>query len=248
MSDDQQIRRSNLRLLRDRKGLGPTQLHEQLGSRYSYWRDLLSDDAKPFGEKAARRIEEGLSLPRGWLDEPQDKPPHVRGAGGKRDKVPSGVAGVTNSVSSFGAGHSGLIGIPLMNVDASMGAGLMLPEHDEVITRMEISQQWLRRHASFSAPENLALITGIGDSMQPTFSDGDVLMVDRGVTDIKVDAVYVLALRDELYIKRVQRRPDGSVLMLSDNRAYEPYMIANGDKDRFAVLGRVVMAWNAHRL
>lgn len=129
-----------------------------------------------------------------------------------------------------------------------MGNGAHAPEHDEVVTHMDISEQWLRRNATFTKPENLALITGYGDSMQPTYSDGDVLLVDRGVNDVRVDAIYVLALAEELYIKRLQRRPDGTVLMISDNKAYEPYAITNGKRDQFRVLGRVVMAWNARRM
>ena len=84
--------------------------------------------------------------------------------------------------------------------------------------------------------------------MRPTFDDGDVLLVDRGITEIKIDAIYVLSLNDELYIKRLQRRPNGSVVMISDNKNYEPYTIAESELDRFKVLGRVVLAWNAHRL
>lgn len=37
--------------------------------RYSYWRDLLEDETKSFGEKAARKVEAGLGLPDGWLDQ-----------------------------------------------------------------------------------------------------------------------------------------------------------------------------------
>jgi len=84
--------------------------------------------------------------------------------------------------------------------------------------------------------------------MRPTFDDGDLLLVDTGVADIKIDAVYVLALEDELYIKRLQRRPDGKYLMISDNKSYEPYVIDNGVKQRFAVKGRVLFAWNGRRL
>lgn len=140
------------------------------------------------------------------------------------------------------------VAVALLNTRASMGPGLQVPEHDDVVMRMNLNERWLRRNATFSNPDNLSLVTGVGDSMMPTFCDGDVLMVDRGVTDVKVDAVYVLALRDELYIKRLQRRPDGSLLMLSDNRSYEPYQIDNGERDSFRVLGRVVMTWNAKRL
>ncbi|MDR0703202.1 MAG: helix-turn-helix domain-containing protein [Azoarcus sp.] len=138
--------------------------------------------------------------------------------------------------------------IPVLDVAGSMGHGAMMPDHEEPIERMTVTAAWIRRNISVSRPSNLALITGYGDSMQGTFDDGDLLLVDRGVTDIKIDGVFVLALNDQLYIKRLQRRPNGSVLMISDNRKYEPYLIENGERDKFQVLGRVVLAWNAKKV
>lgn len=138
--------------------------------------------------------------------------------------------------------------IPVFDVEASMGCGALMPAHDEVVERMTVTGAWLRRNVNASSPNNLALITGYGDSMEGTFSDGDLLLVDRGVNKIKVDAVYVLSLNDELYIKRLQRRPDGSVLMISDNKKYEPYVIENGERNKFQVLGRVLLAWNSKKL
>lgn len=129
-----------------------------------------------------------------------------------------------------------------------MGRGVSQPGHDNVVMNMVVDENWLRRTATFSSPENLALVTGIGDSMRPTFEDGDPLLIDRAVTDIKLDAIYVLALNDELFIKRIQRRPDGSFLMISDNKSYEPYHITDGERQKFQVLGRVVMAWNSRRV
>lgn len=141
-----------------------------------------------------------------------------------------------------------IIEIPVLDVVGSMGPGAMLPDHEEAVERMTVTGAWLRRNITASSPNNLALITGYGDSMEGTFNDGDLLLVDRGVTDIKIDGVFVLALNDELYIKRLQRRPDGSVLMISDNRKYEPYLIQNGERQKFQVLGRVVLAWNAKKM
>jgi hypothetical protein len=72
MSDIQRDRLKNFRRLVADRGLTPQSLSDRLGSRYSYWRDLLAGE-KSFGEKAARRIEEGLEIPRGWLDQYMSK-------------------------------------------------------------------------------------------------------------------------------------------------------------------------------
>ena len=142
----------------------------------------------------------------------------------------------------------GFIEIPQLDVRGSMGSGAIRPEVVDVIQRMTVSMDFLRQSVTFSKPDNLALITGYGDSMEGTFNDGDLLLVDRGVNDVKIDAVYVLSLNDELYIKRLQRRGDGTFSMISDNRKYEPIPISEKDLARFQVLGRVLLAWNARKL
>jgi hypothetical protein len=72
MSDERLVRLQNLQAYVRRRGLSPNDLVAKLGSRYSFWRDLLVGDKTSFGEKLARRIEDGLDLPKGWLDSPGD--------------------------------------------------------------------------------------------------------------------------------------------------------------------------------
>ncbi|WP_447590115.1 LexA family transcriptional regulator [Aquipseudomonas campi] len=139
-----------------------------------------------------------------------------------------------------------MIEVPHLDNPGSMGRGMERKVDDRVIDHLTIDRAYLKSLVSFSLAENLALITGYGDSMKPTFSDGDIMLVDRGVTEVKIDAVYVLAKNDELFIKRLQRRSDGSFLMISDNKAYEPESIS--DMDRFEVLGRVIYVWAGSKL
>lgn len=138
--------------------------------------------------------------------------------------------------------------IERLDVGFSMGTGLAMQDRVEVVERMKVSANWVRRSVNATSPENLRLITAYGDSMEDTFSDGDILLIDTGVAEIRIDAVYALELNGELYIKRLQRRPDGSVLMISDNKKYEPFTIQNGEREQFQVLGRVLLAWNAVKL
>lgn len=70
MADDAAIRRENLARLLAARGLTIHDMVSQYGRTYSYWRDLLRDPKKSFGEKAARSIEDEAQLPRNWLDIP----------------------------------------------------------------------------------------------------------------------------------------------------------------------------------
>ena len=88
---------------------------------------------------------------------------------------------------------------------------------------MQLSHAWLRQHLNISNTNNLAVISADGDSMAPTFSSGDLLLIDRQVDQIKTDAIYALAMDDQLYVKRLARDiGDGSVNIISDNPPTAP--------------------------
>jgi DNA-binding XRE family transcriptional regulator len=140
------------------------------------------------------------------------------------------------------------ITIPVFDHKPSAGRGSMMLDSDTVIGGLTLNKDWLHKNVSYSRPTNLAVLTAYGDSMSPTFNDGDILLVDRGVEDIRIDAVYVIALNDELFVKRVQRGLDGSVLVKSDNPLYDPYHINEDAKESLQVLGRVLWAWSGRKL
>jgi hypothetical protein len=74
MAEDAFIRRRNLNRLCHARGWGPRELVDRAGKSYSYWRDLLTNPDKSFGERVARDIERTLHLPRLWLDSVDDSP------------------------------------------------------------------------------------------------------------------------------------------------------------------------------
>lgn len=73
MADDAAIRRANLvRLLKTPEAAAKAM--PEPPRRYSYWRDLMHDPKKSFGEKVARNIEGLMGWPRGSLDIPDYQP------------------------------------------------------------------------------------------------------------------------------------------------------------------------------
>lgn len=157
---------------------------------------------------------------------------------------------VREVVAPYRSGRQESVEIQVIDAVGSMGLGRPQPEHESVVDVIRLSKMWVAANLKgISRPENLSALSAYGDSMSPTFADGDILLVDRGVTEIRVDAVYVLSLNTELYIKRVQRRiTDGAIIIKSDNKLYDPVVVTNGERENVQVLGRVVWAWNGHRL
>lgn len=221
-------------------GLTQKDFANQHGLDASYLSQLLTGHRK-LGEKAASSLEAKIQLAPGTLVAPTQQ---------------DGDEADTNSVHPLLPGKKkvmeslGFVTIPHLNVAASMGSGNVPPDHQiEVIREITVHLDWIKTQGlAFSGIENLAIITGDGDSMNGTFRDGDSLLVDRGITDIRTDAVYVFTLDGDLFIKRLQRLTGGSLRMISDNPVYPAIMIEGADLEKVHIQARVLLVWNAKKL
>ena len=84
---------------------------------------------------------------------------------------------------------------------------------------------WLR--ATFGRdPGDLILEVAVGESMEPDIRNGDLLLVDTTDRTFRNFGVYVIEARGERLVKRVQRKFDGSLILISDNTVYQPELIS----------------------
>lgn len=140
-----------------------------------------------------------------------------------------------------------LVNVPLLANAAEMGAGAEQMNEDIVVGQLALQQDWLLKNLRPSSIGALRFIHALGDSMTPTFQDGDVLLVDSGVIDVRIDGVYVLEAHERLFIKRVRQRLDGAFVVSSDNPQDKVVDVLDG-KTPIRVKGRVIWCWNGHRL
>jgi phage repressor protein C with HTH and peptisase S24 domain len=202
----------------------------------SYLSQLLNGHRK-LGEKAALNLELKIGLAAGTLTSPPSEEPSTA--------APANVV----RLPTRAAKDKNFVLIPHLDIAASMGHGKAAPMHIEVIRDMTVHLDWLRMQGlTFSNIDNLAIITGDGDSMSGTFADGDALLVDRGISEVKTDAIYVFTLDGDLYIKRLQRLTGGQLRMISDNPIYPPIIIDESMIERMHIQARVLLAWNAKKL
>ncbi len=145
------------------------------------------------------------------------------------------------------SGDSPAVIVPALTNGASMGPGEDMLDEDVVTGQLALSPAWIGLHIKPSRAGALRFIHGYGDSMAPTFKSGDILLVDTGVVDHRVDGIYVLKAHDRLFIKRVRQRMDGSFEVSSDNPTHKTVDVLNGEAP-VSVLGRVVWAWNGQKL
>ncbi|MCY1166576.1 HTH-type transcriptional regulator PrtR [compost metagenome] len=140
------------------------------------------------------------------------------------------------------------ITVPLLSVRASMGAGEISHIEDVMVGALQLSKTWVHESIrKLSKPDNLRFINAYGDSMFPTFSSGDVLLVDGGVKTVDVDGIFVLQAQDRLFIKRVRQRLGGGYEISSDNPNVKTVDVLDGGHS-VEVLGRVVWVWNGRKL
>lgn len=241
--DIREVRRHNLKKLMDKEfGLGARGAQSRLAEKLKKPQNFISrclfepekNGAKTIGEDFAREIEEAFGLARYALDAPM---------GAQDEEVAAIAVGIEQQY------RQGDICIPQYDVRASMGPGQVAPkEYVETVRNITVRSEYLREQGIiYTHAENLAVITGFGESMGATFSSGDPLIVDKGITEVVVDGVYAFTLDGMLYIKRLQRLPK-MIRMISDNEAFPTYDIKGAELESLVVHARVLLAWNARRL
>jgi hypothetical protein len=132
----------------------------------------------------------------------------------------------------------GLALVPRLDVGASAGGGA-LAEDERSAMPFAFDEGWLRRLSA--QPRQLAIIRVEGDSMVPTLSHGDDIMVDSGDDSGRLrDGIYVLRRDGVLLVKRLARGgARGQVTIISDNSAYPTEVAA---AEGLEIVGRVVWA------
>ena len=77
------------------------------------------------------------------------------------------------------------------------------------------------------------------DSMSPTFSRGDRILVDTRQTDIRPNKVYLLSIAGQIKIQRLIPRLNGDVLVKYDNPEYQDDVLVKNEIP-FKVIGMVI--------
>lgn len=129
----------------------------------------------------------------------------------------------------------GLTEIARLDIGASAGPGRLA--EDEAARRPGALSQALLRQLGVR-PAAASMIRVEGDSMEPTLSDGDEILVDRDRREVRgKGGIFVIRLDGVLMVKRL-RVAVGGVEMVSDNEAYPPRLCRGAEIE---VIGRV--AW-----
>lgn len=138
----------------------------------------------------------------------------------------------------------GLLSVKRHPVMVSAGPGALVVE-ELGKPYFAFDERWLKALTS-SGPDKLSIVRVEGDSMAPTLSAGDDILVDLGDSVERLrDGIYVLRIEDALVVKRLALNPTARLVILqSDNPAYPDW--PDCSLDEIKPIGRVI--WSGRRI
>lgn len=146
---------------------------------------------------------------------------------------------------------------------AELAQGLKIPDADEfaqvrrvdvavsaghgALVMEEFSKSALTFRRSFLqevgvTPSSAVIVSVKGRSMEPTIRDGAVLLVSTSAKTVINGEIYAFRQDGQLFVKRLHRQADGTLLAVSDNpdrEAYPDMQIVDRNQD-FEIIGRAL--------
>jgi phage repressor protein C with HTH and peptisase S24 domain len=123
-----------------------------------------------------------------------------------------------------------------VNVSGSAGPGTEV--HEEAIVKVRVDMRLLRERIGNNFGK-IKIASVSGDSMEPTLSHGDQVLVDTSCSRFIDDAIYAIQQDGHLRFKRIQLKLDGSIVVKSDGSSnIETYSAE--EAQRFFVVGMVI--------
>lgn len=151
----------------------------------------------------------------------------------------SGSAVADSQLAHRSAG-SDLDSVSIDSIDLRYGMGGTFVDIGEVeVDQASFSRAWLRKF-THSPPEMLFTTSGVGDSMEPTINDHDVVIIDRSERTLKDalgEKIWALTFGNVGMIKRLRPMPDGTVKLMSDNQSVRDEIATDQE---LRIVGRVV--------
>lgn len=130
---------------------------------------------------------------------------------------------------------AGYIQIPFYDVQTN--TEIVCEKIKQSVDFLLFKEDWIR-NVLRTLPKNMVQVLVTGDSMEPTLSDGDIVLVDTSDMRLGFNGLYVLQYQDTIQVKRLQKQTD-TVLILSDNSVYSTETIEIDRVDDLNIVGRV---------
>lgn len=127
--------------------------------------------------------------------------------------------------------------VPGYNVQVAAGSGVF-PEDEQPSRKLAFRRKWLKYRGLNDT--DLVLVFAKGDSMEPTISDNNTLLIDTSNQQLMDGNIYVIRVNSHLVVKRVQTLLNRDIMLLSDNKEYHPETLKPDQLQDLQVIGKVV--------
>jgi SOS-response transcriptional repressor LexA len=121
--------------------------------------------------------------------------------------------------------------------EVSVSAGGGAYENNDSAESMEVPPYFINMLGGKENLKNIDAINVIGDSMEPTLNSENIIFIDKTKQDVARDGIYAFTTTHGLFVKRIQRRVDGQLDVISDNKDYPVQIL---DKNEVKIVGKVV--------
>lgn len=126
--------------------------------------------------------------------------------------------------------------VPRYDVALSAGYGSFV-ERAEQLDSIPFTAEFFARRLG-RGPNGLAIVDARGDSMEPTISDRDLVMIDTTDTQL-APAIWAFTLDDAVLVKRLSPTA-GGLEIVSDNPLYGRQLLDSAQAAQVTLIGRVV--------
>jgi transcriptional regulator with XRE-family HTH domain len=129
--------------------------------------------------------------------------------------------------------------LPRLDLGASARSHAVAPlkDVDGAKPLIGFRTEWLRRIGV--EPASAAVLIAVGDPMEPTIRDGDLVLIDRSIIRAFDDGIYLIALGGMVLLRRLQPRRDGSIALKSDNPVYDDELVPAAEVNKLRIEARV---------
>ncbi|MFV7790310.1 S24 family peptidase [Aliarcobacter lanthieri] len=124
------------------------------------------------------------------------------------------------------------------SVSVSAGGGAY--ENEDEFESLELPSYFVNMLGGKENLKNIDAINVVGDSMEPTLNSDNIIFIDKTKNNISRDGIYAFTTIHGLFVKRIQKRVDGKLDIISDNKDY-PLQILN--KEELDILGKVISSF-----
>ena len=204
-----------------------------LGIKYGTLDNWKARDSIP--AKRLKEISEKFGVSYEWLDSGIGETKQI-------DNYNKPAANAINDVSmGYGDKKEECIVLPYHpDIYASAGGGAF--NGFDMSSPVSISRGFLRSYFGISAAKGMHIINVVGDSMDPTLKNGEMIFINPVENEgFRDGGVYVIMCGDAILVKRVMQHPiTKEYTLISDNPEVEDISLTMDESSDCKFVGRVV--------